>query len=85
MANESTDDVKNWSTEEKRWIIYASERLKALAAEKKSLNAELAVSKKIAGDLDEGQKRRRLYIGERLNLLQAEQADLLERRTVLLG
>ena len=73
---------KSLSTDEKRELIYVSERLKALASELATLADERATLEAIESP-EEEEKRRRIYLAMHQELLQKERADTLEKHKEL--
>lgn len=70
------------TTEDKRDLIYVSERLKEIAREMALLRDERAGLRELE-DPDEAQKRRRIYATERVARLLTERETLLARRKAL--
>lgn len=69
---------------EKRTLIYVDERLKEVVKSQAALQKEQSILDTRSKDWSEEEKRRRIYIGEHLQILQSELAELVSKRQQLM-
>lgn len=77
--------AKELNGEQKRDLIYVSERIKEIDLEKERLTGVLEGMDQLAEALDEAQKRYRIYATERLRRLDQERRAVLSARKALTG